>query len=431
LLFRDSLKTLESMAGNPESVEAGAYLLQVGSEGGTVLQRGGGSEGEAAALRDALERPEPSPQERAPALASEIDEASEATSKIEKAVALCKGAAEGHALDPDQLALEVGSLLDCLERLDRTKEHKKALQLARSLATLLMLLKRWASLVQTLRIALRGGDALGDDAAVAWARHELGTLRLAAGDVAGADGDLRRAREIRERIGDRQGLAATNRNLGALCERLRDMVRDEELVRPAPSGRPRLRRALAAVALGAALFVAGIAAGSIAADSGSEPVVEEAAETGGHQPGTGGGGTSGNPGNAGAGNPGGGSERSEYPLVITITGKGTGSVYAGGEKCAEEVCEFEFAAGTTVQFDYDPDEGFEFEGFSGDCSERSCTLTMDAPKAVTASFEPEPGEASGSAEPSGEGETTVEPIPAKPSEPEEETEEAPPAESAE
>ncbi len=419
------------MAGNPESVEVGGYLLRVGSEGGTVLQPGGGSEVEVAALREALDRAEPSPEERSPALATEIDEASEATGKIEKAVALCKGAAEGHALEPDQLALEVGSLLDCLERLDRKREHKKALQLARSLATLLMLLKRWASLVQTLRVALRAGDALGDDGAVAWARHELGTLHLAAGDVEAADRDLRRAREIRERIGDRQGLAATNRNLGALCERLRNMVRDEELVRRAPTGRPPLRRALAAIGVAVALFGAGIAAGSIAADSGSEPAAEEAAETRNEEAGANEGGRSANPGNNGAGNPNGSGKPGEYPLVITIGGKGSGSVYAGGEKCAEQVCEFSFAKGTTVQFDYDPDEGFEFEGFSGDCSGTGCALAMDGPKAVTATFEPEPEQATDSVEPSSEGETTVEPSLAKPSEPEGETEETPPAESGE
>ena len=192
-----------------------------------------------------------------------------------------------------------------------------------------------------------------------------------------------------------------------------------------------MRRALAMVAVGGALFVAGIAAGSIVGDSGSESAAEVAAETEGRQRGTGDGGPSGNPGSGGAGKPGSSGEPREFPLVITITGKGSGSVYAGGEKCAEEVCEFEFAAGTTVQFDYDPDEGFEVEGLSGDCSGRDCTLTMDGPKAVTVTFEPEPGEASHSVEPSGKGETTVEPIPVKPTEPGEETEEAPPAESGE
>lgn len=262
------------MDREPGSVEVGSYLLEVSGETGTLIEKGGGDNAaETKALQEAFEKPEPKEEERAPALATEIDEAAEATSKIEQAAALCKGAAEGHALDPDQLALEVGTLLDCLERLDRKKKHKKAIQLARSLSTLLMLLKRWASLLQTLRIALRAGEELGDDAAVAWAEHELGTLKLAAGDVKGAERNLRQARDIRERIGDGQGLAATNRNMGALCERLRNMVRSKELVR-SNGRRPPLPRALSLAALFVALF-GGVAVGMIVGDNpAQEPVAK-------------------------------------------------------------------------------------------------------------------------------------------------------------
>jgi hypothetical protein len=235
----------------------------VGGEAGTLVELGGSGEAESESLRTAFEEPEPKAEERAPALTSEIDEAAETTTKIEQAVALCKGAAEGHALDPEQLALEVGSLLDCLERLDRKKEHKKALQLARSLSTLLMLLKRWASLIQTLRTALRAGGALGDDSAVAWAEHELGTLRLAAGDVEGADRNLQRAREIRERIGDRRGLAATERNMAALCDRVRSMLRDEQLVRRGARSEQAPTRMLALAGALAIFFGGGVAAGAL------------------------------------------------------------------------------------------------------------------------------------------------------------------------
>jgi tetratricopeptide (TPR) repeat protein len=262
------------------SVEVGACLLRVGNEGGTLVAQGDrGDEAEVEALRRALRRPEPRSEERAPALATEIDEAAEATSRIEQAVALCKGVSEGHALDPDQLALEVGSLLDCLERLDRKKKHRKAIQLARSLSTLLILLKRWAGLLQTLRIGLRAARELGDEATIAWAEHELGTLKLAAGDVEEAERNLRQAREIRERIGDRHGLAVTNRNLGALCERLRNMVRDEELVRRSGGRRPSFARTIALAALCVVFFGGGVAAGTIAGDDpGREPVAKERTE---------------------------------------------------------------------------------------------------------------------------------------------------------
>jgi hypothetical protein len=142
-----------------------------------------------------------------------------------------------------------------------------------------MLLKRWASLLQTLRIGLRAARELGDEATIAWAEHELGTLKLAAGDVEGAERNLRQAREIRERIGDRPGLAATNRNLGALCERLRNMVRDEELVRRSGRRRPSFARTLALAALCVVFFGGGVAAGTIAGDDpGREPVAKERTE---------------------------------------------------------------------------------------------------------------------------------------------------------
>jgi tetratricopeptide (TPR) repeat protein len=260
------------------SVAVGPYLLEVGGEPGTVIEEGGGG-ADAEPLREALAEREPKTEdERAPALVAEVDEAAEATTKIEQAVALCKGAAEGRVLDPDQLALEVGTLLACLERLDRKKEHKKALQLARSLTTLLMLLKRWASLLQTLRTALRAGKALGDDSAVAWAEHELGTLKLAAGDVEGADRCLSQAREIRERIGDRRGLAATDRNLGALCDRMRSMLRDEHLARPRRGRSPALSLLAVVVAVFAA-FGGGLALGSAGGGDDREGTVAETTAT--------------------------------------------------------------------------------------------------------------------------------------------------------
>ena len=250
------------------TVEVGGYVLEPGAAGTAIR-----SEGAAGAAAEPLQRAfaeAPQPAEAEPALATEVEEASQATAKIERAVALCKGIGEGKALDPTQLGLEVGALLDCLERLDRKKEHKKSIQMARALASLLMLLKRWADLLQTLRTALRAGEALGDLDAVAWAEHELGTLRLAAGDVADAEQNLRKAKEIRERIGDRRGLGVTERNLGALCERLRQMLRDDELVRRDTRRSPTSRLALFAVLFAFVFATAGFAVGSLT-DSSTEP----------------------------------------------------------------------------------------------------------------------------------------------------------------
>src|SRR5215218_8519806 len=166
-----------------DRVEVGGFTLAVGSSAGTLIEQGGGTKGvdEAEPLRQALDEPASAKAETGPAFAAEVEEASGSTAKIERAVALGKGIGEGQALDPTQLSLEVGALLDCLERLDRKKQHKKSLQMARALTSLLMLLKRWADLLKTLRGALRAAEQLGDQEAIGWARHELGTLRVAAG----------------------------------------------------------------------------------------------------------------------------------------------------------------------------------------------------------------------------------------------------------
>jgi List-Bact-rpt repeat protein len=374
-------------------VGIGGYVLEPGSPAGTLLRQAEAGEGSVESLQHAFDsESEQGAGKAEPALATEVDAASDATAKIERAVALCKGIGEGQALNPTQLGLEVGALLDCLERLDRKKEHKKSLQMARALATLLMLLKRWADLLRTLRIALRAGERLDDLDAIAWAKHELGTLHLVAGDVEGADRDLRRAHEIRERIGDRRGLAATERNMQMLCNRLRTMLHNEELVRRKPPNR-RAARLLPFAALFVALFGGGIAAGMMIADnSGPEGTPKTVAKTteDGNTPG-------------GHGTPPGGDGKTDNPshlaLVITIAGSGGGSVFAAGYECAEPICEIELQTGTDVQFDSKADAGSSFEGFSGACSGFACSFTMTAPMSVTATFEPEEPEGSDSVDP--------------------------------
>jgi hypothetical protein len=368
------------MDQQPGSVEVGPYELRVGGEAGTLAQRAPTeSVAEIEPLQRALGEPAAKRADGEPAIATEIDEAAEATAKVEQATALCKGIAEGHALDPVQLSLEVGVLLGCLERLDRRKNYKKALRMARALATLLMLLKRWADLLQTLRIGLRAGEELGDQAAIAWARHELGTLRLAAGDVEGADRELRQAREIRERIGDRRGLAATERNMQVLCDRLRRMLRDEELVRRRRPSRMRVLSLATTLALlfGAAGFGAGLLAGGSEEPAGQTRVAEEGVEVGS---------------GPGEGDDGVAAVAERFPLVVTIAGEGSGAVEGESLTC-ERTCEVELPAGAEVVLDGVAGEGSAFDGFSGACSGSGpCALTMNEPQSVTATFSPLPEE---------------------------------------
>lgn len=248
-------------------VAVGPYLLTIGSPAGTTLRgTSADAEEESRSLADAFDTVA-APSEPAGSVATAVtdltDEAADATSRVEQALALGKGISEGRTLDPAQLGLEVDTLLDLLGRLDREGKHEDALRLARALSKLYALLRRWAGLLRALRTVEKFSDLKG----VAWAKHELGTLQLAAGDVQGAEENLDEARRLREQIGDRRDLAATEHNLQVQCEQLRQMLRQKELVRPTP--RPPIPHLPLLIALAALLLASGVGAGVIAGSGGS------------------------------------------------------------------------------------------------------------------------------------------------------------------
>jgi hypothetical protein len=267
--------------GSPTcTVAVGRYILEVGAPPGTSISVPAQSrEGDSRPLARALKQGGADAKKKADV--GSVDDASELTAKAERAVALFNGVAEGKVLDPKQLSAEIDALLGLLERLDREGRWEEALRLARALSGLLALLMRWVELVRSLNVALHAAQSLGDWPAVAWARHELGTLQLAVDDVAGAERELGEAREIRQRVGDRRGLAATDRNLQVLCRQLRQLVRDGRLA-------PR-RRALRflrfgtplAIAVVVLLLVGGVASAVIAVSDGTdEQPGNESAENG-------------------------------------------------------------------------------------------------------------------------------------------------------
>ena len=251
------------------TVEAGRYLLEVGGRPGTLISSPAQpQDGDARALRRALKKGgagRPRNKSAVDPLANAVDEASESTAAAERAVALFTALAEGNVLDPKLLSSEIDVLVDLVERLDRRGRWKEALRLARALSGLLALTMRWVELVRSLKIALEAAEKLGDSHALGWAKHELGTLHLAAEDTAAAERRLGEAREIRRRLDDRRGLAATNRNLEVLCQNLRQLLRDGRLVR---------RRTLLRPALGivvALLVAAGVASAVVTSGDATEP----------------------------------------------------------------------------------------------------------------------------------------------------------------
>ena len=148
------------------------------------------------------------------------------------------------------------SWLELVQRLDRDGRREDAIRLARVLIELLALLQRWAALARTLHAGLRSAQAVGDRAAEALFRHDLGTLELVAGRLPEADKQLEAARELRAPMNDRRALAATERTQALLCRRLRERLHEDR------DGRRNVRRAALLLALLLVGLVTGLALGS-------------------------------------------------------------------------------------------------------------------------------------------------------------------------
>jgi hypothetical protein len=301
------------------------------------------------------------------AVTESVDEAAEITSQVERATEIFEMLARDRTLDPMQFRGEIDSLLDRLAEHDRSGRLAEALRLARALEKLLALIKRWEALGQTLTTAYRAAHGLGNQRAVAWVRHELGTLQLAAGDPVAADRNLSAARTLREQLGDRAGLRVTDGNLQSLCHELRQQVRDGRL-RP-PEGRQPGPVPVALLVAGAMLLLlAGGVAGAVISNDGGSPVVTDVAETTGTS-------TTG---------PAGG-----HQLEVEAGAGGSVRSNRGGIVCPPGPCSARFADGTDVTLNAIANPGFEFERWGGACEGEAglaCNLTLGSDLPATATF---------------------------------------------
>lgn len=237
------------------------------------------------------------------------DRADQVTTQVERADTLWIDVASGK-LDVAVVNNELDTLFAVLQKLDRDGHFEQQLRLARALSKLLAVATRWLDLFRSLRELLGAAERHGHDEARAWALHELGTLHLAAGHLVRADHDLTRAAELRRRLNDERGRAATERNLQVLCRTLRQMMRTRRLVerrgirRFIPASNAVLA-ALVIVALGAA--TAGAAGTGLLGGAGHGAVgTATAAGSGSSGTGLSGGGQAGGS-QAGGGKPGSGS----------------------------------------------------------------------------------------------------------------------------
>lgn len=246
----------------------GRSVLELGRPAGTVLTAG--AEGRSDDLPKLVEALEEDNGE-APAAADHgvgadanaiVERASDVTAQVERANTLFNEVADGR-LSPGDVKDEVDVLLGLLGRLDREGRWSEALALARALSGLLGLIRRWLELVRSLRTALGAANKLGDLDALGWAEHELGSLHLAGENAAAAERRLGQAREIRQRLGDRDGLAVTDHNLQALCRMLRQLLRDGRLTQDDERDQHRRHRRILTLAVAVLLLVGGGVAGAV------------------------------------------------------------------------------------------------------------------------------------------------------------------------
>jgi Bacterial Ig-like domain len=263
------------MATNPASgsVQIGQYRLEFAPGRRTFAVFEVTDEQEnASALAVALAE-EPHTLSRAADSAEEVEESADAlTGHIERAKALTEDARSGQLLDQDAFRLEVDTLLDLLERLDRSGRFKDELRLLRALYGFLLLTQRWLELARSLRTGLSAARAAGDQEAQAWALHELGSLHLTARDPERALERLREASELEQKLGDAAGNCASRHNLE--CAR-RDLAARGE----APPPPRRFWRLLAFIA-GALVLAGGGAAIAVAiVDQGGLEVPSTSSQT--------------------------------------------------------------------------------------------------------------------------------------------------------
>jgi hypothetical protein len=150
------------------------------------------------------------------------------------------------------LEAERSNLMAAIETLLAQGQAAQAGALAQAIQPLLVLRGLWGSWSQVIDWALQAAQTTGDQALLAWALHERGTHAGLMAERATAAADLQQARDIRRRIGDRAGAAATLHNIAYL-----------ELLPPVAPAQPWWRRTpRRAIIIGAAvvaLLSAGVA----------------------------------------------------------------------------------------------------------------------------------------------------------------------------
>ena len=145
-----------------------------------------------------------------------LQQAWDLTPWMERALAHFTSWAEENHQAPDRLLEDADAVLHVLKWAVGASRWADVLRLGHAVEGALTLGGRWAAWMQTLDWMLQAGRALGDQAAEAWALHQVGTRALCLEDSAAARAALTKALELRQALGDGAGAAITQHNLDLL-----------------------------------------------------------------------------------------------------------------------------------------------------------------------------------------------------------------------
>jgi hypothetical protein len=124
--------------------------------------------------------------------------------------------ADGLQRTPERLLEDGDAILQTLEWAADAGRWAEVLRLGRSVEAALTLGRRWGAWARVLQWMLQAAKALRDQAAEAWALHQIGTRALCLGDAAAARTSLGEALRLRELLNDPAGAAIARHNMGVL-----------------------------------------------------------------------------------------------------------------------------------------------------------------------------------------------------------------------
>jgi len=121
---------------------------------------------------------------------------------------------------PNDILIEDASdvLIKVIQNAGEKNRWLEVIRLGRALERILILRKRWQAWLDILNLILKAARAYGDRSTEAWALHQMGSRAMCLNYADQARQFLTQALNIRQAIGDKDGIAVTRHNLNGLSK---------------------------------------------------------------------------------------------------------------------------------------------------------------------------------------------------------------------